>query len=682
MAGGATSQLPDTVWLMTITMPTEQADGRAPLRLSLSGVAELAGVRRPVASMWRTRFASGGDAFPAPIARVSGSPLFDAGEVAEWLARTGHGNNLDAVADAAALAAPDDLDWSDAEMVAELDALVCLSAHLDGITGLSADDLVRAANDVDRLDAFLAREVKAYSVRGVDWTGFTDQLIDAAYSPAGALERSRARHAATAAGDGSAGALADGAFELVLDVAQALATRLGATEVVVDRGIDERIGLRIATALGDGPAVTVTPSHHERSIRRHLHVAGVWLGEHADIGAALRVARVPAAPRDGVEQMLADAEDVVLSLRDDDVAVIIGPTRALVDVLPACVRTVRDDILRSGRLRAVVRLPRRLVTAAVGEPLALWVLGPPTGEVALGDRFTAIADVIDGELTPATRADIVSDVAAGMGSAADVRARTFRFARLVRTASLLARSGELVAPRAAAAISPARAASLAAHVDAAAHDAQQDVPASIAPVPSGAEMIPAAGLADLIADGHARVVAGTRLTLDAADSAGLVVVTAGDLDDPEQIGRRRVDPMTFVQRHPSAQLTRPGDVVFRTGPTAAAWVDHDGSKIVAYPARVLRISPADPGGLVPELVAADIATQASGPGAWKRWMLHRVAPAAIAPLRRALAELAAARADLTGRIARLDHYIDTLASAVAAGAVTLTEPGAPASTPK
>uniref|UniRef100_UPI0037359599 hypothetical protein n=1 Tax=Microbacterium sp. TaxID=51671 RepID=UPI0037359599 len=86
--------------------------------------------------------------------------------------------------------------------------------------------------------------------------------------------------------------------------------------------------------------------------------------------------------------------------------------------------------------------------------------------------------------------------------------------------------------------------------------------------------------------------------------------------------------------------------------------------------------------LLPELVAADIATQASGPGAWKRWMLHRVAPAAIAPLRRALAELAAARADLTGRIARLDHYIDTLASAVAAGAVTLTEPGAPASTPK
>ena len=103
---------------------------------------------------------------------------------------------------------------------------------------------------------------------------------------------------------------------------------------------------------------------------------------------------------------------------------------------------------------------------------------------------------------------------------------------------------------------------------------------------------------------------------------------------------------------------------------------------MAYPARVLRISPADPGGLVPELVAADIATQASGPGPWKRWMLRRVAPAAIPPLRRALTELVVARADLTGRIDRLDHYIETLTSAVAAGAVTLTELDAPASTPK
>src|SRR5690606_28985137 len=118
----------------------------------------------------------------------------------------------------------------------------------------------------------------------------------------------------------------------------------------------------------------------------------------------------------------------------------------------------------------------------------------------------------------------------------------------------------------------------------------------------------------------------------------------------------RVDQLAFAANHPSAPLTRPGDVIFRTGPTAAARVDHEGSKVVAYPARVLRVSASDPGGLVPEIIAADIAAAANGPGAWKRWMLRRVAPHTIAPLRQALHDIAAARSDLEARAARLDRY--------------------------
>ena len=59
-----------------------------PLLLDLTGVARLAGVQRPVASMWRSRFASTPDPFPSPITDVRGRPCFEAAQVADWLMRT------------------------------------------------------------------------------------------------------------------------------------------------------------------------------------------------------------------------------------------------------------------------------------------------------------------------------------------------------------------------------------------------------------------------------------------------------------------------------------------------------------------------------------------------------------------------------------------------------------------
>ena len=138
--------------------------------------------------------------------------------------------------------------------------------------------------------------------------------------------------------------------------------------------------------------------------------------------------------------------------------------------------------------------------------------------------------------------------------------------------------------------------------------------------------VPAAQVETLIAERHLRMLPGTRVTPDETSATGLVAVYADDLDDPARIGDRRVDPLEFAARHPSARLTVAGDVVFRTAPTPRAWVDPDGSKVVVHPARVLRINSGDPGGLVPELVAADIDRSSGGPGAWRRWRLRRVAP--------------------------------------------------------
>jgi hypothetical protein len=93
---------------------------------------------------------------------------------------------------------------------------------------------------------------------------------------------------------------------------------------------------------------------------------------------------------------------------------------------------------------------------------------------------------------------------------------------------------------------------------------------------------------------------------------------------------------------------------------------------------VLRIDRADPGGLVPEVVAADIGDSRGGPAAWRRWRLRRVAPAAAEPLRSALSDLATRRATLEQRAEALDSYARLLTDGVVSGAVTLTEPAADA----
>ncbi|MGO8610214.1 hypothetical protein ACC848_45520, partial [Rhizobium johnstonii] len=74
----------------------------------------------------------------------------------------------------------------------------------------------------------------------------------------------------------------------------------------------------------------------------------------------------------------------------------------------------------------------------------------------------------------------------------------------------------------------------------------------------------------LIADRHLRLLAGTRIDPASTSSEGLVVVTADDLDRPAAIGERRIDPLLLATRHPSAQLTEPGDIVFCTSPSPRA----------------------------------------------------------------------------------------------------------------
>lgn len=641
------------------------------LLIDLAGVARLAGVQRPVASMWRSRFAAAPDPFPEPIADEGDRPRFDAEQIADWLARTGHGNNPEARADAAAAATPPDFSFSDASAVAELQALIALHAQIDALDDLSPSEIAQAATDADADDQSFRREITAHVARGAPWLAFATGLIDAAYSPSAALRLVNRRHAASNRAAGSAGSLVADAIALVADATLALA---GNNPTVMLDASDTELSSAIATALGDDVSIVLPSGVDSRRVRRQLLVDGHWVADAAERASrSVTVARVPSDRSEDVSAILQSVDEVSLSLRDSDAAVVVGPARALVDQLAPADERARADILRSGRVRGIARLSTGLVDSAVRESLALWILGEPKGEVPLAQRITAVADLTGAALTPATRADLISDLVAGMGGGRDLRAHSFRFASFVATASLQARSGSLVAS---VTRKPAATTEEAAELPALLDIAAEAVRADLAPIeiaPDQHDVPRAASVAELIRDGHVRRIQGTRLDPALLGSEGLVVVTASDLDEPASIGSARVDQLAFAGRHPSTQLTRPGDVIFRTSPTAAAWVDTDGSKIVAYPARVLRITTADPGGLVPEIVAADIAGAPAGPGVWKRWTLRRVAPRTIAPLRQAIADITTARRDLEDRAARLTDYAALIIAGATSGAVTMID---------
>lgn len=648
----------------------------SPLLLDLAGIARLANVQRPVASVWRSRFATAYDPFPPAVTERGGRALFDSLAVAEWLARTQHGNNPDVVADAAASASPAGFDVSETSHVAIVDALLALRSVSGGpVGGLARDELRRRAALADPQDSCLATEI---SESPEHWAEWADLLADAAYSPIGASRLLERRHAATQSSAGSSGPLSTAVDHLVIALAEAL-TMTDQAELVVNAEISPSLVAQLVSRVGEDIDLVVPEHPQVRRIRRRSLCDGLGLPAAESVADAPRlfIERLPSGGAKPTSEILHAVDELVLGMRDHDRAIVLAPASALVDTLAKPDGLVRTDVLRSGRVRAIAKLPSGLLVASPRESLALWVLGRESVGVSPADRFTAIADLTGRTITEGTRADLTSDVLAAVGDSRAVRAHAFRFTRLIRTTSLLASQSSLVAGAGTRGNTSISNQELPAIIDMAFVDLGADAP-QLSPEAAPGPTLSAASVEQLIADRHLRLRAGTRLAPDELAAAGIVVVGQADLDDPSRIGERHVDPLEFAERHPSARLTDPGDVIFRTAPSAKAWVDHDGSKIVVYPARILRIDKKDPGGLLAELIVADIENSLGGPGSWRRWLLRRVPPLVTEPLRRALGDLATRREALKNRITALDSYAELLSLGVVSGAVTLTDHAATA----
>ncbi|WP_224026221.1 hypothetical protein [Arthrobacter sp. NicSoilC5] len=668
------------------------------LRMSLSDIAALAQVQRPVVSMWRKRSSSTALPFPAAKGHLNGVELFDAVEVTAWLHATGRGNNPEArndVAIFARLASPASEAPRDSRQTFDgLTSLLTLKVISGQSLGrMSAAQLLDAADEADPDDVFLYTELEALGSALTGLASFADRLADSAFSAPAAFEKLLAHRFKEGLREQSDTALTDAALKLVGAAARELAATLDGRPVYVDStpgGSD--VMLRIAQQAGETTAATFLAADLDggasRLARRRLAVHGTdnapvkidSNGAFAVSGPAVHVAQYPAPgnPEADTTGILSGIENIALQMDDSQRAVIIAPARVLCDALSGEAGNLRSDLLRSGRLRAIVKLQPGLLRAKPREPQALWVLGPSYADVPIADRWTMVADVSTTALTLDVSQDLISDVAASMGDRATIRAHSFRFARLVQTRILLARHGSLVKGAAAKSSTAAPCAEAALRIEELLHALSSPASGSLLPAVEangpGDRLHPAA-VQDLLNAGNLKYVKGVRLQAEHINlRAGSRILGREELLEPHGGRPRFIALLDFAAKYPAGRLTEPGDVIFCTSPRPAAMVDTEGGAVVVFPARILRIDRGDPGGLVPDVVAADINVRPDADKNWRTWQLRRSPDRQRRPLATALGALQHEQARARERLKQLEELATLITDGVAGGSLTLTDP--------
>lgn len=670
----------------------------------MSDIASLAQVQRPVVSMWRKRSAGTDSPFPMPVAVEQGLEVFDAGHVAGWLVATGRGNNPEAADDVAAFARmPSPTAGQQPGGRPNFDGLTALLT-LKAITGttlgrMDSHDLMDAADECDPDDLFIYSELAALGSALPSMADFADRLADSAYNPAEAFERLLADRFRSGLKEHADTALTDSAIDLVAAAAVELAVALGSDPVFVDSSSSSDLLLEVIRQFGDSGHLNIVTANDDggaaRLVRRRLRVHGVHdakvVEEDGDgfivQGTAVHVAQYPSPSEPGMDAagILSAVERIVLQMDDEQRAVIIAPARVLSDApLPPLATELRSGLLRSGRVRAIVRLPQGLLRSKPREAQALWVLGPSFADVEIADKWTMVADLSTRRLTEDVAQDLISDIVASMSELPTVRAHSFRFARLVRTRQLLAGPGSLVAvPRPSSSTNAdkqrpdiadalVRIDELVRRLNNAKPQGQLHVAAS--PDEQTTTLLPDT-VKNLLAAGQLSYVKGNRLQdADFAASAGIRVIGSAELIEPHSVPPRHIDLLHFAATYPSGRLTEPGDVVFCTSPRPAARVDVEGGAVVVFPARVLRIDDGDPGGLVPDVVAADINRTAPADKDWRKWQLRRTPDTQRQPLQNALAELQHEQQEARLRLDQLEELATLITDGVAGGSLTLTDP--------
>lgn len=666
-------------------------DTASDLLISLPDLALLAHVQRPVVSMWRKRPSRTGEPFPEPVTNDDGQDLFDATETVNWLEAAGRGNNPHARDDLAAFATLRQAPLRDRAVFAGVTALLCLGA-VAGPLPDEADELLDLADEVDPDDALLYGEIDDLGDRLTGLARYASMLASAAYSPAAALEKLLAERFRLGLDDLAQTDLRTAARDLVIQVARELGTDAefdqltfvdptpAGSDVLVDlarRVADERGSIEVATPGGTHPAARLL----RRRLRAHdipwRELRGDGTGGFLFPEESVVVAQLPSlsGPAMSDQEVLASVDQIALGCSAGQRIVLLGPASALSDrARDGEVTRLRRDVLRTGLVRAIVRLPAGLATRQGRRRLALWCLGPAPSRQSDGPvgRATLTADIASGPLAPEMIDALVADLLAGMHGPRGAVTHAFRLCRRVATSALQLEEGDLVSPGfpaggpepALEAIETLR--SLAARLS-------QNLESYATPLitPRGDRQLPRRVTVDeAITRRHLQARPGVRLDpADLGDAAGLTVITANLVRDAGRGRRLTINQLVLAAKYPSSHLTEPGDVIFCTAPRPAAWVDRSGGSVVAFPARILRCLDPD---LLPDLIAADIHQLKPAEKAWRGWSLRYVPTDQRQALAAQTVALARHRTHLLDRLDAVQAFETIMLTAVAGGSLDLT----------
>lgn len=656
--------------------------------LSLSDIARLANVQRPVVSVWRSRSKSSATPFPESAARSGTQEFFDATEIVAWLETTGRGNNAHVAEDMTAHTLGARADFIS---VSALLALYAMSG--ERLSDLDYEDLLDLADEIDPEDECIYSEIEALDQASLSLVKYTERLIDAAFGVVPAFEQlmadrfrlnnpelaectlsySALQIAATAALEISSKSLCftentPGGSDLLIILAKLLGESTPGTFLVPEKSTADTVISRLALRRLRTHCTTqenislIVPDGSQRGV---VHVAQ-YPG--------------PDDPHMSFATVLDSIEELVLQLRKDERAIILAPASLLVDQLNSPdLEGSRSAILRSGRVRAAVRLPRGLVVSKPQQALGFWVLGPEPTSVPLGERGILIADLLDQTIDDSVMDDLATDIAASLGGLESIRRHAFRFAQLMKTSTILASKSGLI-PVAKTTFqlpagSYANSAEALVRTEAALDEANRtarcrpelDIPlqARTAEHKAGHQTV-LRTVAELQQSGAIRQLPGTRISegdLALESSSGVKVWQAEDLSGGT--ATRTIPVLALAAKYPRAKLTAPGDIVFRGGSHPAAQVDAEGAAVVRFPAQILRVDQQSAHGIVPLVLTADINGGASGH--WKLWGVRSVPSDQVSALAAALLKVNSEKRAAEERLKKLEDFSIRLVSGITNG---------------
>jgi len=622
--------------------------------LSLADVAKLAGVKRPVVSMWRKRELAGA---PFPAADADGH--FAADEIVDWLEMTGRGNNPEARADLAVQVATS-TSMNPLRRSALITLLAARALLDEPLVSYTLDELLDEADAFDPDDDFLFSEVKSLDLGEYPTLAKqADAIAEAAWHPQAAYERLLAAQPGQENGSRLRPDLCEllsGLCHLLLrPEGELIDVRGECCDVVIAAGAEEDL---------PAPAIKTPADVPIRDAYRHYRVRGiapVRCGITDDWDArpgSVTLVRI----KDQNDFGLVD--EARLQLSRSSTIIVVGPASLLTDAAPSEVESLRDEFIRQDRpqpavLRAAARLPAGLTCGGSRQHLALWLLGPAPQPSPIW-----IGDLSGARFGRGTRQALLDDLQAVFQAPGN---HAFATLHAVPRTVITASGGSLVDTGGATASVMVAAADDAARIN--------ELRRSLAaPIPEAFEYEPTAlgdgvqrqiRLGDACQARQVKLLPGSRLGELPTGTTPLWTSDAVAAGMPAS-----VDLLRLTHQRPDIRLTERDDVVFTAARKPVAVLDEAGGAAVAYPARILRITG---GRLCPAAIVDAINAVPAGNAKWRTWLVPetQIDPGLAADILQSLQHW---ERQLHQRQALLEEFKVLITRSVLSGAIQVARP--------